>query len=55
MLIASSGKAADLFRTKTTSGSFGRVFALTNVTDFRTLASRGVKDAQLDRAEFKVL
>jgi polygalacturonase len=48
-------QGADFFRIKTPAGSSGRVFSLTNVTDFRTLATRGVKDAQLDRVETKML
>lgn len=48
-------EGADFFRIKTPPGSTGRVFSLTNVTDFRTLATRGVKDTQLDRVEAKAL
>jgi polygalacturonase len=46
---------ADFFRIKTPPGSAGRVFSLTNVTDFRTLSTRRVKDTQLDRVEAKAL
>lgn len=48
-------EGADFFRIKTPPGSASRVFSLTKVTDFRTLATRGVKDAQLDRVEAKAL
>lgn len=48
-------EGADFFRIKTPSGSSGRVFSLSNVTDFRTLATRGVKDTQLERVEAKAL
>jgi len=48
-------QGADFFRIKTPAGSVGRVFSLTNVTDFRTLATRGVKDAQLDTVDAKML
>lgn len=48
-------QGADFFRIKTPPGSPGRVFSLTNVTDFRTLASRAVKDAQFDSVEVRVL
>jgi hypothetical protein len=46
-------QGADFFRIKTPAGSSGRVFSLTNVTDFSTLATRGVKDAELDIVEAK--
>lgn len=45
----------DFFRIKTPAGSQGRVLSLTNVSDFRILATRGVKDAQHDRFEAKML
>ncbi|HEX8882405.1 MAG TPA: right-handed parallel beta-helix repeat-containing protein, partial [Candidatus Acidoferrum sp.] len=48
-------EGADFFRIKTPPGSASRVFSLTKVRDFRTLATRGVKDAQLDRVEAKAL
>ena len=48
-------QGADFFRIKTPPESRGRVFSLTNVTDFRTVATPGVKDAQLDRVEAKAL
>ena len=48
-------EGADFFRIKTPPGSAGRVFSLTNVADFRTLATRGVKDTQLERVEAKAL
>lgn len=48
-------EGADFFRIKTPSGSSGRVFSLSIVTDFRTLATRGVKDTQLERVEAKAL
>src|SRR5207249_6426504 len=48
-------QGADFFRIKTPPESRGRVFSLTNVTDFRTVAAPGVKDAQLDRVEAKAL
>jgi polygalacturonase len=53
--IVTDVQGADFFRIKTPPGSAGGVFSLTNVTDFRTLASRGAKDAQLDRVEAKTL
>jgi hypothetical protein len=40
---------------KTPLESVGRVFSLSKVADFRTLATRGVKDAQLDWVEAKAL
>ncbi|PYT84610.1 MAG: exo-poly-alpha-D-galacturonosidase [Acidobacteria bacterium] len=46
---------ADFFRIKTPAGSAGRVFSMTNVSDFRALATRGVKDAEYDRVEAKML
>jgi len=46
---------ADFFRIKTPSGASGRRFSLRNVTDFRSLASRGVKDSELDHADNKSL
>ena len=48
-------QGADFFRINTPAGSVGRVFSLTNVTDFRTLATRGVKDAQFDTVDAKTL
>jgi polygalacturonase len=48
-------QGADFFRIKTPKTAAGRVFALNNVTEFRTLASRGVKDIDLDRADKKLL
>jgi len=48
-------QGADFFRIKTPPESRGRVFSLTNVTDFRTVATPGVKDAQLDSVEAKAL
>ena len=48
-------EGADFFRIKTPPGSAGRVFSLNRVSDFRTLATRGVKDAQLDGVEAKAL
>jgi hypothetical protein len=48
-------EGADFFRIKTPPGSAGRVFSLGNVSDFRTLATRGVKDTQVDRVEAKAL
>jgi hypothetical protein len=46
---------ADFFRSKAPAGAAGRVFSLTNVTNFRTLASRGIKDVDLERIDRKVL
>jgi polygalacturonase len=46
-------EGADFFRVKTPKASTGRVFSLNNVTDFRTLACRAVKDIDLDRADKK--
>lgn len=53
--ILSDVRGADFFRIKAPAGSTGRVFSLANVTDFRTLASRGVKDAELERVDQKTL
>ena len=46
---------ADFFRIKTPSGAAGRRFSLRNVTDFRSLASLGVRDIELDHADNKLL
>ncbi|MGH9524991.1 MAG: rhamnogalacturonidase, partial [Terriglobales bacterium] len=46
---------ADFFRIKAPAGAAGRVFSLNNVTEFRTLASRGIKDVEIDRVEQKLL
>ena len=51
--IVNDVQGADFFRIKTPPESRGRVFSLTNVTDFRTLATPGVKDTQLERVEAK--
>jgi len=48
-------QGADFFRIKTPPESRGRVFSLVNVTDFRTLATPGVTDAQRDRVEATTL
>lgn len=48
-------EGADFFRIKTPPGASGRVFSLNNVTGFRTLATRGVKDAEIDRVDQKQL
>jgi len=53
--IVNDVEGADFFRIKTPPGSAGRVFSLNHVSDFRTLATRGVKDTQLDRVEAKAL
>ena len=45
---------ADFFRTKTPAGSAGRIFSLNNVTDFRTLACRGVADGHLEKVDRKI-
>jgi polygalacturonase len=47
-------KGADFFRIKTPPASAGRVFSLTKVTDFRTLATRGVKNAHLNWIQAKM-
>lgn len=47
--------SADFFRVKAPSGAGGRVFSLTNVSNFRTLASRGIKDTDIDRIDRKTL
>jgi polygalacturonase len=47
-------QGADFFRTKTPTGS-GPVFSLRDVSDFRALACRGVKDTQLAQVKQKEL
>lgn len=51
--IVSAVNGADFFRIKTPAGA--RVFSLNNVTDFRTLASRRVKDVELEHVDHKEL
>jgi polygalacturonase len=51
--IINSVQGADFFRVKVPSAAAGRVFALSGVTDFRTLACRGVQDMQLDKVDSK--
>jgi polygalacturonase len=53
--LVSEVNGADFFRIKTPPGAAGRVFSLDKVTDFRSLASRGVKDVELDRVDHKEL
>lgn len=48
-------QGADFFRVKAPTGASGRVFSLNNVTDFRTLAARGIKDVEIDRVDKKTL
>src|SRR2546430_5372759 len=48
-VIVNDVQGADFFRVKTPRGATGRIFSLNNLTDFRVLATREVKDAQLDR------
>jgi polygalacturonase len=55
MFMIADVNGADFFRIKTPSGAAGRRFSLRNVTDFRSLASRGVKDIELDHADNKLL
>ena len=46
---------ADFFRIKAPAGAAGRVFSLNHVSEFRTLASRGINDIELARADRKIL
>ena len=48
-------QGSDFFRVKTPQTTPGRTFSLNNVSDFRTLASRGLKDLELDRADKRTL
>lgn len=48
-------QGADFFRTKAPRAAAGRVFSLSNVTDFRSLAARGMKDAEFDRINKRIL
>ena len=48
-------QGGDFFRIKTPPESAARVFSLAKVMDFRALATRGVKDTELERVETKVL
>ena len=48
-------QGSDFFRVKTPKLPVGRTFSLNNVTDFRTLAGRGLKDLELDRADKRTL
>src|SRR5437868_2407215 len=54
-VIVNDVQGADFFRVKTPRGATGRIFSLNNLTDLRVLATREVKDAQLDRVEVKML
>jgi polygalacturonase len=45
-------QGGDFFRVKTPAGK--PVFSLKNVSDFRTLACRGVKDSQIDRIDQQI-
>ena len=51
--IVNNVQGADFFRIKVPSAATGRAFALSSVTDFRTLACRGVQDMQLDKVDSK--
>jgi polygalacturonase len=53
--IVNDVQGADFFRVKTPPAALGHIFSLNHLTDFRVLATRGVKDAQLDRVEVKML
>ena len=53
--IVSDVDGADFFRIKVPETAAGRAFALANVTHFRTLASRGIKDIEIDRVDRKTL
>ena len=46
---------ADFFRIKAPAAAAGRVFSITNVGGFRTLAARGVKDVEIDHIDRKNL
>ncbi len=46
---------ADFFRIKAPAAAAGRIFSLTNVNNFRTLASRGIKDTDIERIDRKTL
>jgi polygalacturonase len=48
-------QGADFFRIKVPSAAAGRAFALSAVTDFRTLACREVQDMQMEHVENKTV
>ena len=48
-------QGADFFRIKVPSAAAGRAFALSGVSDFRTLACRGVQDMQMEHVENKTV
>lgn len=48
-IIIEDAEGMDFFRLKTPAGAPGGTFRLRNVSDFRTLACRGVADIHLDR------
>ncbi len=55
VFMVSGVDGADFFRIKAPSGAAGRVFSLTNVGGFRTLASRGIKDIEIDHIDRRTL
>jgi polygalacturonase len=55
VFVLNEADGADFFRAKAPAGAAGRVFSLTNVTNFRTLAGRGLKDVDIQRIDRKML
>jgi len=48
-------QGADFFRVKAPRESAGRIFSLADVTDFRALSTRGLKDTELGKVERQTL